>query len=73
MKWLLIVRSENVPINGPMSNEKAQEFAEQLNLEDLGEFRESMSKSLKELNRSLDRVELSYKKQSVITSFFSKQ
>ena len=53
-----------------MSNEKAQEFAEQLNLEDFGEFGESMSKSLKELNRSLDRVELSYKKQSVITSFF---
>ena len=56
-----------------MSNEKAQEFAEQLNLEDFGEFRKSMSKLLKELNRSLDRVELSYKKQSVITSFFSKQ
>ena len=36
-------------------------------------FGESMLKSLKELNRSLDREELSQKKQSVITSFFSKQ
>ena len=33
-------------------------------------FGESMLKSLKELNRSLDREELSHKKQSVITSFF---
>ena len=29
-----------------------------------------MLKSLKELNRSLDRQELSHKKQSVITSIF---
>ena len=29
-----------------------------------------MLKSLKELNRCLDREELSYKKQSIITSFF---
>ena len=36
-------------------------------------FGESMLESLKELNRSLDREELSHKKQSVITSFFSKQ
>ena len=35
-------------------------------------FGESMLKSLKELNRSLDREELSHKKQSVITSFFFK-
>ena len=34
---------------------------------------ESMLNSLKELNRSLDREELSHEKQSVITSFFSKQ
>ena len=34
---------------------------------------QSMLKSLKELNRSLVREELSHKKQSVITSFFSKQ
>ena len=34
-------------------------------------FGESILKSLKELNRSLDREELSHKKQSVITSFFS--
>ena len=32
-----------------------------------------MLKPLKELNCSLDREELSQKKQSVITSFFSKQ
>ena len=32
-----------------------------------------MLKSLKELNRCLDREELSHKKQSVINSFFSKQ
>ena len=34
MKWLLIMRSENIPINGPMFKEKAQKFAEQLNLDD---------------------------------------
>ena len=33
MKWLLIMRSKNIPINGPMFKEKAQDFAEQLNLE----------------------------------------
>ena len=33
-------------------------------------FGESMLKLLKELNRSLDREELSHKKQRVITSFF---
>ena len=45
-------------------------------LEDFGlfsKFGESMLKSLNELNNSLDREELSHKKQSVITSFFSKQ
>ena len=26
MKWLLIMRSENIPINGSMFKEKAQEF-----------------------------------------------
>ena len=38
-------------------------------------FGEAMLKSLKQLNRSLDREELFHKKQSVITSvfFFSKQ
>ena len=36
-------------------------------------FGKSMLKSLKELNHSLDREELPHKKQSVITSFFSKQ
>ena len=34
MKWLLIIPRENIPINGPMFEEKAQEFAEQLNLKD---------------------------------------
>ena len=34
MKWLLIMRSENTPINGLTFKEKAQKFAEQLNLED---------------------------------------
>ena len=33
MKWSLNMRSENIPINGSMFKEKAQEFAE-LNLED---------------------------------------
>ena len=28
IKWLLIIRSENTPINGPMFKEKAQEFDE---------------------------------------------
>ena len=28
------MRSENVPINGPMFKQEAQEFGEQLNLED---------------------------------------
>ena len=27
MKWLLIMHSEHIPINGPMFKEKAQEFA----------------------------------------------
>ena len=34
MKWLLIMRSKNIPINGPMFKRKAQEFAEQVNSED---------------------------------------
>ena len=34
IKWLLIIRSENIPINGPIFKERAQEFAEQHNLED---------------------------------------
>ena len=36
------------------------------------EFGEPMLKSLKQVNRSLDREELSDKKQSVITRFFFK-
>ena len=36
------------------------------------EFGEPMLKSLKQVNRSLDREELSHKKQSVITRFFFK-
>ena len=38
MKWLLIMHSENIPINGPIFKEKALEFAEQLNLEDFHAF-----------------------------------
>ena len=34
MKWLLTMRSENIPLSGPMFKEKAQKFAGQLNLED---------------------------------------
>ena len=34
MKWLLIMRSEYIPVNGPMFKKKAQEFTELLNLED---------------------------------------
>ena len=33
MKWLLIMRSGNIPINGPMLKEKAHEFAEELKLD----------------------------------------
>ena len=36
------------------------------------EFGEPMLKSLKQVNRSLDREELSHKNQSVITRFFFK-
>ena len=50
---------------------EALQVLEDFNL--FSKFGESMLKSLKELNRSLDREELSHKKQSVITSFFSKQ
>ena len=32
-KWFLILRSENVPISGPMLKEKALEFARGLNIE----------------------------------------
>ena len=32
-KWLLILRSENVPVSGPMLREKALEFAKELNME----------------------------------------
>ena len=34
MKRLLIMRSDNIPINEPMFKEKAHKFPEQLNLED---------------------------------------
>ena len=61
------------PINKP-GIENAREALQVL--EDFSlfsKFEESMLKSLKELNRSWNREELSDKKQSVITSFFSKQ
>ena len=47
---------------------EALQVLEDFNL--FSKFGESMLKSLKELNRSLDREELSHQKQSVITSFF---
>ena len=65
--------NDSEPINKP-GIEDAREILQVL--EDFSlfsKFGESMLKSLKELNRSLDREELSHKKQSVITSFFSKQ
>ena len=65
--------NDSEPINKP-GIEDAREVLQVL--EDFSlfsKFGESMLKSLKELNRSLDREELSHKKQSVITSFFSKQ
>ena len=34
VKMLLIMRSDNIPINEPMFKEKAHKFPEQLNLED---------------------------------------
>ena len=34
MKWLLVMRNQNMPINRPMFKKKAQEFVEQLILED---------------------------------------
>ena len=62
--------NDSEPINKP-GIEDAREILQVL--EDFSlfsKFGESMLKSLKELNRSLDREELSHKKQSVITSFF---
>ena len=61
------------PINKPGIEDarEALQVLEDFSL--FSKFGESMLKSLKELNRSLDREELSHKKQSVITSFFSKQ
>ena len=32
-KWFLILRSENVPVTGPMLKEKALEFTRRLNIE----------------------------------------
>ena len=32
-KWLLILRNENVPVNGSMFKEKALQFANELNIE----------------------------------------
>ena len=58
------------PINKPGIEDarEALQVLEDFSL--FSKFGESMLKSLKELNRSLDREELSHKKQSVITSFF---
>ena len=61
------------PINKPGIEDarEALQVLEDFSL--FSKFEESTLKTLKELNRSLDREELSHKKQSVITSFFSKQ
>ena len=58
------------PINKPGIEDarKTLQVLEDLNI--FSKFGESMLKLLKELNRSLDKEELSHKKQSVITSFF---
>ena len=61
------------PINKPVIEDarEALQVIEDFRL--FSKFGESMLKSLKELNRSLNREELSHKKQSVIIFFFSKQ
>ena len=61
------------PINKPVIEDarEALQVIEDFRL--FSKFGESMLKSLKELNRSLDREELSHKKQSVIIFFFSKK
>ena len=58
------------PINKPGIEDarEALQVLEDFSL--FSKFGESMLKLLKELNRSLDKEELSHKKQSVITSFF---
>ena len=47
MKWLLIMRSKNIPINGSMFKEKAQDFAEQLNFRRFPCFRRMARKTEK--------------------------
>ena len=61
------------PINKPRIKDarEALQVLEDFSL--FSKFGKSMLKSLKELNHSLDKEELSHKKQSVITSFCSKQ
>ena len=61
------------PINKPTIEDarEALKFLEDFSL--FSTFGESMLNSLKHLNISLDKEELSEKKQSVITSFFSKK
>ena len=61
------------PINKPRIEDvrEALKVLEDFSL--FSAFGESMLNSLKRLNISLDTEELSHKKQSVITSFFSKK
>ena len=63
-------RNDFEPINKPGIEDarEALQVLEDFSL--FSKFGEPMVKSLKELKRSLDREELSHKKQSVITSFF---
>ena len=58
------------PINKPGIEDARVAFQVLEDFSLFSKFWESMLKSLKELNRSLDRQELSHKKQSAITSIF---
>ena len=53
-KWLLIMRSENIPINGPMLKEKAHEFAGELNLESVHAYEGWPEKSTKLFLHDID-------------------
>ena len=58
------------PINKPRIENEREALQVLKDFSLFSKFGESMLKLLKESNRSLDKEELSHKKQSVITSFF---
>ena len=60
------------PINKPRIENEREALQVLKDFSLFSKFGESMLKLLKESNRSLDKEELSHKKQSVITSFFFK-